>query len=51
MFLEINVLKIGNLYKYDIALLCTNWINLSKLTDIFPMFSHNYEIHNYEQEN
>ena len=32
LFLVLNVLKVSNLYKYNIALLCTNWIILCCLT-------------------
>ena len=36
LFLVLNVLKVINLYRYNIALLCTNWIFQCCLT--FPMF-------------
>ena len=47
LFLELNVLKVNNLYKYSIALFMYK-LNSSELSDIFPMFLHNYEIHDYE---
>ena len=47
LFLVLNVLKVSNLYRYNIALFMYK-LNNSMLPDIFPMFVHNYEIHNYE---
>ena len=35
------------MYKYSIALFMYK-LNCSKLPDIFPMFVHNHEIHQYE---
>ena len=41
-FSELNILKVSNLYKYNIALFMYKF-NYSKLPDIYPMFVHNYE--------
>ena len=46
-FLVLNVLKVSNLYRYNIALFMYK-LNNSMLPDIFPMFVHNYDIQNYE---
>ena len=47
LILVLNVLKVSDLYRYNIALFMYK-LNNSMLPDIFPMFVHNYEIHNYE---
>ena len=47
LFLVFNVLKVSNLYRYNIAFFMYK-LNNSVLPDIFPMFIHNYENHNYE---
>ena len=47
LFSELNTSKVRNLYKYSIALFMYK-LKYFKLPDIFPMFVHNYEIHNYE---
>ena len=47
LFSELNILKVSNFYKYNIALFMYK-LNCSKLPDKFPMFVHNHEIHNYE---
>ena len=47
LFSELNILKVSNWYKYSIALFMYK-LNYSKLPDIFPLFVHNYEVHNYE---
>ena len=47
LFLVLDVLKVSNLYKYNIALFMYK-LKSSMLPDIFLMFIRNCEIHNYE---
>ena len=50
LFSELNILKVSNLYIYNIALFMYN-LNYSKLPDIFPMFVHNLKFINMNYNN